>query len=124
MRAKNVNEDINFERGQNPKATMELGGVNYQGEFDKLFDVWMKELKKLKGKTITGDINKHWMDSNYSMQDDLRKRSVKVNEIDNFPHVHSTGGGRAVSWMIFFDGEEEGKKFRYSMLLNQKLYVE
>ena len=37
MRAKTINEAQNFERGKNPRATMDLGGIIYQEEFQNNF---------------------------------------------------------------------------------------
>ena len=56
MRAK----EINFERGLDPKATMDLGGVNFQETFDAAYEKWMSTIQALGGKTITGEIEKQY----------------------------------------------------------------
>ena len=116
MRAK----EINFERGLDPKATMDLGGVNFQETFDAAYEKWMSTIQALDGKTITGEIEKHWMDKGGMPRDEFKKRSVKVREVDKWASVESMGGGHSVSWKLYFYGVDG---FRYSLNLNQKIYI-
>jgi hypothetical protein len=74
MRARFVNEVQNFERGQDPKKSMGIGGINLFDQYeDKIDDLeaalsmtklsaseeWGEHLRKLLvGKTITANMNK------------------------------------------------------------------
>ncbi len=117
MRAK----EINFERGLDPKASLGIGGINFQETFDKVYDDWMSTLRSLEGKTITGEIEKYWAEIGGNPKEDFRKRSVKVKKFDNHANVESMGGGRAVNWKIYFYGDDG---FRYSLNLDQKLNIQ
>jgi len=120
MKTKLVNEKLNFERGLDPKVSMNVGGVNFQERFDQMYEEWMTTLKSLEGKTITGSITKHWSKNGISKKD-FRIRSVKVKEMDNRAFIHSTGGDHAITWQIYFDGVDE---FRYSFFLDQQIRVQ
>lgn len=74
MRAKTINEIQKFERGQDPKASMDIGGVIFQEIYDKMsIDLEIKKAKvinkaikdwtkfvqqTLVGKTITAKMQK------------------------------------------------------------------
>jgi hypothetical protein len=92
MRAKTIKEEQNFERGLDPKASMEVGGINLQESFDKMFDDWISVFKIFEGKTITGNISKYWTDKQHMPREDTKKRSVKVKKMDIKPNLVSMGG--------------------------------
>ena len=74
MRAKTVNEEQNFERGQNPKKAMGIGGLDLKDKFEEMVEDletdismtkltanegWEEFLKKsLIGKKITSEMTK------------------------------------------------------------------
>jgi len=56
MRAKFIKEDLNFERGQDPKTSIGIGGIDllkiYDDTVQKSIDEWKMFLKSLEGKKI------------------------------------------------------------------------
>jgi hypothetical protein len=74
MRARTVNEEVNFERSQNPKTALDIGGIDLFKNLEKILDEldyeigqskfsageeWAEFLENnLIGKTITADMKK------------------------------------------------------------------
>ena len=64
MRAKSVNEIKNFERGLNPKAAMDTGGIELGKELWKRKEAYIQEWKDyltnlMMGKTVSGFMHKY-----------------------------------------------------------------
>ena len=120
MRAKTINETQNFERGQDPKAAMDIGGINFNQKFNDFVDQWENSIEKaLVGKTITATMKKFWTEKGgRSMEGRLQKQTIKLAEID-IPMPESFQGSN-----MFFNSyltSENGE--RYEMHLNQKIYI-
>lgn len=84
MRAKILNEIQNFEKGQDPKKALDLGGIVPSKKFYEIFkkakQEWYAYIKELlEGKTISGDIRKfnpsnyHWEPISYPIKVTLVK---------------------------------------------------
>ena len=120
MKAKKVYENIEFERGRDPKATLGVGGINFQKMFDELLDEWMDTVKgSIVGKTISGEFTKYLGVVRYQMQKESGPMTVKVVSAEN-PRP-STGENMSLHWGIEFEGEDG---FKYSMRLGQKITIE
>lgn len=89
MRAKTVNEVQNFERGNNPRSAMGIGGVQFGVEKfkmkQKLKNDWADFVRKtLIGKTISGTFNKWSINPDTKMPDaKWGEYTVKVKEVSN-----------------------------------------
>lgn len=111
-----VYEDQNFERGIDPRASMELGGINFGEQLVKMADEWEEEVQKIVlGRTITAimtEVLSSGRDGNE------KKNTVTVQEIFN---IYTMGmmSGRS-NWNLIVIGTD-GKK--YTMELDQKIYI-
>ena len=100
MRARTVNEEVNFERGQDPKESMGIGGINLADEYDEKmyelkysldatkekYDIEWEEYvgEVLRGKTITAEMTKMpTMDKSGAMsgKHERGKFTVKVQDV-------------------------------------------
>lgn len=128
MRAKTINE-LNFERGQNPKAAMDIGGINLGKDFEivfkKFIDEWVKKLEQLKGKTITTEMRLFVLDTNNQLSG-WKQETIKIKEILE-PQIKTNSIKDPIDvyvylWVI---GEINGKEYRCDLGdLNKKIYIE
>jgi hypothetical protein len=120
MRAKTINELQDFERGLDPRATMEIGGINFNQKFNDFVDQWEISIEKtLVGKTITAKMKKFWTEKGgRSMEGRLQKQTIKLAEIDiSMPESFQGSNMFFNSYLTAEDGQ------RYEMDLNQKIYI-
>jgi hypothetical protein len=128
MRAKTINEIISFERGQNPKKSLGIGGVDLQNE-SMIREIKMKEeieiikeqYKKewneflrnlLVGKRISGEMRKWRQNPNYE-EYDFKNTTITVENLTREEEVET-------SLIEVTDGEYE-----YGIPLNgRKIFVE
>jgi hypothetical protein len=117
MRAKSVNEKMNFTDENDPIADMEIGGINFNEQFDEMFK---KSMKSLEGKTITAKMIKYWMErGGKPMESKLSSQTIKVSKVDP-PYLKSFGGFN-YQWMIYLNDD---KGHRYSLDLDQKIHIQ
>ena len=117
MRAKTINEVQNFERTGNPRASLGVGGINFNQKFNDLFE---ESMKSLEGKTITARMIRHWAETGGKMMESrLSMQTIKAENVDA-PQLESFGGFN-YNWKIYLDDD---KGNRYSMSLNQPIYIE
>ena len=115
-----VRENLDFERGQDPKAAMDLGGINFEDQFRKFYDEWTKSIESLIGKTITADVTRHWMDENHMSKYEEGTQTLKIVRINSPSSNSSMGSGLPIQWKIYFNSETGD---RYSMYLDQKIHI-
>lgn len=118
MRAKTVNEDQNFERGKDPKASLGIGGVEFTKQLGNLVKEWEIGVgKSVLGKTITA-IMYELQPNGYDGIEETK--TVNVTEIDN---IYTLGmmGTRNFNYHLIVK-TDNGK--RYCMDLDQKIYIE
>lgn len=143
MRARTVNEDVNFERGQNPKESMGIGGLDLAEEFDERLDglkmqiggikvtedeEWYEYLKKtLVGKNITAELTlmptMHVKTKKMSGKRETGKFSIKVKDIDitdNLSDIVDSNFTRSYPKIIVADS----KNNIYEMKMNQKIHFD
>ena len=104
-----MNESVNFERGQNPKSAMEIGGVDFSEDIQNFLDQKEEEIKlALKGKTVKARIydpikgGTHW-------------GSIYVPEVRNV----SFNGSDAIIWFI----DEAGDVQRIDTHPGEKIFI-
>lgn len=82
-----VRENLEFEKGRNPKTAMGIGGVDPLNEFKKDFkDLWENTLdyfSNMIGKTITAEMEKYWMDEKHMQQYESGEFTIEVESIYN-----------------------------------------
>ena len=91
MRARTVNENVNFERTGNPKAGLDIGGVKLsyirKEIIDQAKDDWIQWVYDyIVGKTITGKFNRiaKIVDGGYEFSgEDWGDYTVKVKDLVN-----------------------------------------
>lgn len=75
-----VRESLNFDRGQDPKAAMEIGGVNLDQMYTDMVRVhvtnWFKFLDSLKGKSVTFYLD----ETEYLSKVTNRKIKIRVSD--------------------------------------------
>jgi len=117
MRAKTINEKFNKE--SDPIHDLDIGGINFQDEFDDAYYKWYNFIKKtLEGKTITAYIEKHYT-IGHKIMTDKGDMTIKVKSVD-YPTSDSFGGGHPIWFKLYFYGEDG---IRYSMELDQKIKI-
>jgi hypothetical protein len=110
-------ETVNFERNNNPRAMLGVGGINFNKKFNDLFE---ESMKSLEGKTITARMIRHWTErGGISKESRNSMQTIKATNIDA-PHLESFGGFN-YRWKIYLDDD---KGNRYSMSLDQPIYIE
>jgi len=120
MRAKTINEELDFERGVDPRASMEIGGINFNKKFNELVDEWIASMEKaLVGKTITAVMTKFWTErGGISKEGRTQKQTIKLAEIDiSMPQSFQ---GTNMFFRMYLTSDDEQ---RYRMDLNQKIYI-
>lgn len=143
MRAKMVKEGINFERGKNPKATMDIGGIDLAEKFkDRLNDLemeiggvkvtadeeWYEYVKEtLVGKRITAEmVRMQTMDIKTGKMQGTQKRgdfTIEVQDVqltDNLSDIISSSIQRSIPGIIIADMENN----MYQMKMNQKIHFD
>jgi hypothetical protein len=122
MRAQCINE-LNFERGTNPRASMEIGGIDFTKRLEDALNKWKLEVaEKVLGKIITAEIRKivkSSPNSNIRRTLDAEKMSIKVDEIQNIYDSQCTREGRPLFVLKFITDET-----LYSVDLDQKIWIE
>jgi hypothetical protein len=120
MRAKTINEVQHFERGQDPKAAMNIGGINFNQKFNDFVDEWKASIEKaLVGKTITATMKKFWMEKGgRPMEGKFQKQTIKLAEIDISMPQSFTGSNMFFNSYLTAEDEQ-----RYEMDLNQKIWI-
>jgi len=143
MRAKTVNEEVNFERGKSPKATMDIGGIDLAEKFkDRLNDLemeiggvkvtadeeWYEYVKEtLVGKRITAEmVRMQTMDIKTGKMQGTQKRgdfTIEVQDIqlsDNLSDIVDSTFSRSIPRIIVADMENN----MYQMSMNQKIHFD
>jgi hypothetical protein len=113
MRAK----EINFERGVDPRASMELGGIDFGKQFVEMSEEWEKKVRKsIDGKTITAFMVELKRDGREGPE---KSQTVTIEEIDN---IYTLGfmGGNESNWNLVFKTKEG---LRYALTFDQKIYI-
>jgi len=142
MRAKTINEDQKFERGKDPKSSMNIGGINIYDEYDSKVEAlemalqverinadneWSEYLEKtFNGKRITAIMRKLPSLSreklNVKTIDNEAREFTIVVQDTNSSQALSDGAGRGgyniVPTIIIADTDNN----MYSMKINQKIY--
>lgn len=82
-----VRENLEFERGRNPKSAMGIGGVNpfreFKKDFKQLWEDTLEYFNNMIGKTITAEMEKYWMDEKHIQQTEFGEFTIKVESIYN-----------------------------------------
>lgn len=108
-----------FQRGLDPKMAMNIGGVNFNEQFDDFFfNTWYKSIKALEGKTITAIMIKRWFEKGKWHTKNSSQHTVKIlviyePELINMSSTH-------YNWRIRFEGEDTAT---YSLNLDQKIHI-
>lgn len=116
---------VNFERGVDPKASMEIGGINFGIELDQIIDEWKIRLEKLiLGKTITTGMRKILETGHKGESEKITKKVIKVDRIyDSHPSIcwisQSTRKGMTLFVLVITTNDNE----RYSIELDQKIWI-
>jgi hypothetical protein len=118
MRALTINEDQHFERGLNPRASMNVGGINFgkilADGYKELWDKWWNNIvDSLVGKTITAKMTKA---NSYSMM-----RTVKVERL--LEPVTTIGSDEEIHVSLYFI-DTEGVVYYLGHLDSQKIFIE
>jgi hypothetical protein len=117
MRAKTINEEQNFERGLDPRASMDIGGIDFGKQFAKMSEEWEEKVKKsIEGKTITASMTELKQNGTEGR---TKKQTAMVKEVDN---IYTMGfmGGNESNWNLVIETPEG---VRYSLTLDQKIYI-
>jgi len=121
MRAKTINEVQEFERGQDPRSTMEIGGVllnkvriDLKKQADKK---WSDYLDSLLGKTISGVMNKSMMVKGDGIVPGpgWGKYTIVVQRIMDKPDIDVAGDIQG--FVVEYD------KAAYIISLGEKIYI-
>jgi hypothetical protein len=117
MRAKTINEVQDFERGIDPRASMDLGGIKFTTQLYEFVNQWEENVQKtLIGRTITAVMTELKSGGNEGR---TKKQTVTVKEIDN---IYTLGymGEENSNWHIVIIADD---KKRYNFSLDQKIYI-
>jgi len=112
-----VYEDQNFERGIDPRASMDLGGIKFTTKLYEIVKQWEENVQKtLLGRTITAVMRELKSGGNEGA---TKKQTVTVKEIDN---IYTLGymGEENSNWHIVIIADN---KKRYNFSLDQKIYI-
>jgi hypothetical protein len=143
MRAKTVNEDVNFERGRNPKESMGIGGLELSEEFEERMDQLKMKVDGIKatededwinyleetfiGKKITAEMTTmpfmNLKSKEMSGKRETGKFSIEVQDIkltDNLSDIMDSPITRSYPKIIVADMENN----IYEMKMNQKIYFD
>ena len=105
MRAK----EVNFERGQNPKSAMGIGGVDFSVDIQNFLDQKVEEIKlALKGKTVKAKIYD-------SIKGGTHWGTIYVPEVRNV----SFNDSEAIIWFI----DEAGDVQRIDTHPGEKIFI-
>ena len=125
MRAKTINEIQHFEKGLS-KGSLQIGGINFQNEFQKKFNNLLEEyskmLKNLEGKTITCEV---------IIGHEPEKKTFKVSRVFEIG-IKVDSGEDYIRLSQYVEGErgvemEDGKILKhpvYQLNLASKIYIE
>jgi hypothetical protein len=112
-----VYEVQNFERGQDPKAAMDLGGIKFTTQLYEFVNQWEENIQKtLQGRTITAVMRELKSDGNEGA---TKKQTITVKEIDNIYTLGYMGENNS-NWHIVIIADN---KKRYNFFLDQKIYI-
>jgi len=117
MRAKTINEEQNFERGLDPKQSMDIGGIDFSKQLGELVREWEKNVgKSVLGKTITAIMYELRPNGSDGIE---KTQTITVTEIDNLYTLGMMGANNSNYNLIV--ETDNGK--RYCMGLDQKIYI-
>jgi hypothetical protein len=122
-----VKENLDFERGVDPKASMGIGGINFNKNFNDFVEEWAIAIKKaVEGKTITAYMTKYWTTEDGRSQEGRKQnQTIKVKEIRI--SAPDTFSGKNMFFTCYLTSEdEEGDDLdtdKYKIDLNQKIYI-
>lgn len=117
MRAKTINEEQNFERGKDPRASMDIGGIKFTTQLYEFVKQWEENIQKtLEGRTITAVMRELKSDGNEGR---TKNQTVSVKEIDNIYTLGYMGENNS-NWHIIVITDD---KKRYNFSLDQKIYI-
>jgi hypothetical protein len=108
----------NFTRGIDPKVAMDIGGINFNAQFDDFFNTWYKSIKSLEGKTIIAIMTKYWIENGKQKQKNKSLHTVKIKKIEDI--VLTNMISTHYFWKITLNGEDGAK---YKLKLDQKIHI-
>ena len=112
-----VYEDQNFERGVDPKASMDLGGIKFTEQLYEFVKQWEDNIQKtILGKTITAFMREL---KGGGIDGPTKKQTVTIKEIDNIYTLGYMGEGNS-NWHLVIIADN---KKRYGLTLDQKIYI-
>lgn len=122
-----VRENLEFERGRDPKRSLGLGGVdpfgNFKKEFRELWHETLAEFDSMVGKTITAEMEKYWMDERHHPQYDYGEYTIKVERIYNSNIEITNENEQNIRPMIIFVPEGDDIN-RYKYKGDSKINIE
>jgi len=117
MRAKTINEEQNFERGIDPRASMDLGGIKFTTQLYEFVKQWEENIQKtLQGRTITAVMRELKNDGNEGV---TKKQTITVKEVDNIYTLGYMGENNS-NWHIVIIADNQK---RYNFSLDHKIYI-
>jgi hypothetical protein len=118
MRASYVFEK--FEEKSDPIADLNIGGVNFQEDYIKLYNKWINNIKSvLEGKTINAYMEKYYIKDGYKPMSNEGNMTVTIESIDS-PTINYMTGNNLIYWKLYFYDENHE---RYSLSLDQKIRI-
>jgi hypothetical protein len=107
---------MKFERGLDPKISMEIGGIDLQKKYDETVGEWKKFYSQFIGKTIRFTIDK----SAYSNWD-FRLERGELTEIKTMLVKRVNGGYNNQSGPLYFLEKESGQMWFVDM--SKRIYI-
>mgnify|MGYP001770165728 CR=1 FL=1 len=107
-----------FIRNVNPKVAMDIGGINFDRQFNVLYEKWYEEMYTTLDKRIISAImikrtfdNGKWKTKNSSLQTIKIKEILTLTLISVMPY----------NWKLKFIGEDNAE---YTLKLDQNIIIE